>query len=286
MTHRCVRVGDLSFDVRLDGSPEDPPVLMLHGFPQDNSCWQSWVAPMVDSGHLVIRPDQRGYSPGARPRQASQYRIKHLVEDAVGLLDALGIKSCHVIGHDWGGVVAWGMASQHADRVSTLTVLSTPHPLAIVDVLIRSRQLAMSWYMAILQWPWLAESVIAPGRLAWPALMRGLPSTSRDHYQQRARDPNAFRGMIDWYRGLVLDLARPSLPWQPVLTPTLFAWGMRDPALGFAAAQRTAAYVVGPYAFIELARHGHWLPERAADDLVPLVLSHLQGSNDPEAGPL
>jgi pimeloyl-ACP methyl ester carboxylesterase len=235
---------------------------------------------MVEGGHRVIRPDQRGYSPAARPREPSQYRIGHLVEDAVGLLDALGIERCHVIGHDWGGVVAWGLASRHADRVLSLVVLSTPHPKAIVDVLMRSRQLTMSWYMAILQWPWLAERVIAPGRVAWPALMRGLPRDARHRYQQRASDLDAFRAMIDWYRGMALDLLQPSLIWEPVLTPTLYAWGMRDPALGLAAAQRTAAYVAGPFALVELARHGHWLPERAAAELVPLVLDHMRAASD------
>jgi len=254
---------------------------MLHGFPQDHSCWDSWVAPLSRDGYRVIRIDQRGYSPGARPRRVSDYRLAESVADAVALLDVLGIDRVHVIGHDWGGAVAWGLASSHPDRLASVTILSTPHPEALLRAIPRSRQLAMSWYMLILQWPGLARRVVAPGGPAWPALMRGLPRSSRSRYEARARDPQAFDSMIAWYRAMFLDVIRPSVDWGPIAVPTLYAWGRRDPALGVQAAQRSGELVRGRYEFVVLVGHGHWLAERAGQTLVPKVLEHLRHQDSP-----
>lgn len=276
MSHRSVRIGSWSFDLWQDGPGDGPVVLLLHGFPQDHDCWRAWIGPLTSAGYRVIRPDQRGYSPGARPAEAAQYQLGHLVADGLGFLDAAGVRAAHVIGHDWGAAVAWGMASEHPDRVASLTVLSTPHPRALVEACISSRQLLMSWYMGVLQWPALAWRVAAPGHWAWPRLMRGLPAEDRHRYAERASAPEAFSAMVNWYRAIILDALRPSLHWSPIEPPTLHAWGMRDPALGLVASQRTAACVSGPYRFLALARHGHWLPERAAEDLLPEVLAHLQ----------
>lgn len=278
-THAVVKVGGLAFDVWEAGGREDPAVLMLHGFPQDHSCWETWREPLVARGYRVIQPDQRGYSPGARPSEVAAYRLGELVEDAVGLVDALGIERVHVIGHDWGGAVGWGLASRYPERIRTLVVLSTPHPRALVRSLTRSRQLAMSWYMAILQWPGLAYRLLSPDGPGWSKLMRGLPEEARQRYAVRAGDPQAFSGMIAWYRAMALDAIRPSMHWRPITVPTMYAWGMRDPALGVVAATDTSLEVVGHYEFIALARHGHWLAERAGPELMPRVLAHLWRSS-------
>jgi len=276
-THSVLAVGDLAFDVWQAGDREGPAVLMLHGFPQDHSCWDGWKESLVERGFRVILPDQRGYSPGARPPKASAYRLGELVKDALALLDALGVAQVHVIGHDWGGAVAWGLASRHPDRLHTLTVLSTPHPRALLHSLTRSRQLAMSWYMGVLQWPALAYRLLSPSGPGWPHLMRGLPEAARQRYATRASDPRAFAAMICWYRAMVLDAIRPSIRWGPIVVPTMYAWGMRDPALGVVAAEATRAEVVGQYEFIALPRQGHWLAERAGAELMSRVLDHLQG---------
>jgi len=276
VSRESIQVGPWQFDVWQDGPKCGPAVLMLHGFPQDHDCWRSWVGPMVAAGYRVIRPDQRGYSPGARPKGATEYQLGHLVADGIGILDALGIEAAAVMGHDWGAAVAWGMASECPEKVTSLTVLSTPHPLALVQASSRSRQGLMSWYMAILQWQWLAWRVAAPGRPAWPKLMRGLPAEDRERYAERAGYEEAFASMVNWYRAIGLDAVRPSLRWRPIESPTLHAWGMRDPALGFAATQRTAEHVRGRYTLLALTRHGHWLPERAAKELIPACLGHLE----------
>ena len=123
----------LTFDVTDRGDPAAPPVLLLHGFPEDRHSWEPVTDRLVDAGLRTLAPDQRGYSPRARPSEPypQAYTLTELADDAVALLDAAGIEQVHLVGHDWGGALAWTLAGGHPDRVATLTVLSTPHPAAL-----------------------------------------------------------------------------------------------------------------------------------------------------------
>lgn len=269
------RSGELAFEYLDQGDPEAPACLLLHGFPQDLTSWDEVASHLLGAGFRVIRFDQRGYSPGARPQEVSSYRLGPLVGDAIGLLDGLGVDRAHVIGHDWGGAVAWGLASAHPERVRTLTVLSTPHPAALSRALRSSDQALRSWYMGLIQVPRLAERLLAPGGRMWSGLMRGLPASVQEHYTSRASEPGALAGMLAWYRAMPSDLRRSSVRWRPIDTPTLYVWGGRDPALGASAARLTSRYVRGPFTFVVLPQQGHWLPERAADQVASVLLPHL-----------
>jgi len=270
-----VNVNDLRFDYDDTGPNDGPAVLMLHGFPQDKSSWSRLTPALVEAGYRVIAPDQRGYSPGARPPRTDDYRLGLIVDDALGILDELGIAKAHVVGHDWGGAAAWAVASTAPDRVRSLTVLSTPYPAAMTRVALRSTQALKSWYMGLFQVPGLAERVLRPGSAGWRAIMRGLPADAVERYSDRAEQPGALSAMLRWYRALPADFRSPSVEWHRITVPTLYVWGSADPALGLAAAQATGDYVVGPYTFVVLAGQGHWLPERAPDQIAPLLLDHL-----------
>jgi pimeloyl-ACP methyl ester carboxylesterase len=226
----------------------------------------------------VIRFDQRGISPGARPMRVADYQIKYLVADTFGLLDELGVERVHVMGHDWGGAVAWAMALQQPKRLHTLTVLSTPHPSALARSLRSSRQALRSWYMGLFQVPGLPERLLAPGGRGWDLLTRGLPADAKRRYAKRAADPKALTAMLHWYRAAGRTLLTPARGDDLVRVPTLYAWGARDPALGVEPARLTAKYVSAPYRFIALTRHGHWLPERAASALSGEITRHIAGS--------
>jgi len=272
-----IPVGEYKFEL-LDEPGSDPdllPVLMLHGFPQDLSSWDELAAGLHQAGYRTLRPNLRGYSPGARPTDIDAYRMRCLVDDALGLLDALSVERCHVIGHDWGGALAWAMASEAPDRVQTLTVLSTPYPSAMTQVALRSDQGLRSWYMAAFQLPTLPERLLAPSGKAWRGLMRGLPTLAQARYSRRASEPGALSGMLAWYRAMGREMRNPSMGWHRIRVPTLYCWGARDPALGAAAARATRNYVAGPYTFVVLPDQGHWLPERAADRILPHLLAHL-----------
>ncbi len=231
----------LHFTVDDEGPRGAPTVLLLHGFPTDRSSWRS-VAPLLhEAGLRTLAPDQRGYAEGARPPGVAAYRLEELVADAVALLDTAGVETAHVVGHDWGGAVAWLLAAHHPDRVASLTVLSTPHPAALSRAW-RSDgdQRRRSWYVAAFQVPWLPERVLA-GRFTRVLVRTGMPVADAGRYAARLARPGALRGPIGWYRAT----RGSSLGAHRVTVPTTLVWGSRDAFLGRRAAELTAG-----------ARHG------------------------------
>lgn len=263
---RCP-VGDLVLDVRAEGPPDGPTVLLLHGFPQDGSCWDRVLPLLHAAGLRTVVPDQRGCAPGARPRGRGAYRLELLVADALAVLDAAGAPRAHVVGHDWGGLLGWVLAAHHPERVLSLTVASTPHPRALVRSLARSPQAVRSAYVAGFQLPLLPEALLRP-RLEELLLRSGLPAAEAARYAARMREPGALAGALNWYRALPLSRLRTGA----VGVPTTYAWGSRDAALGRRAAELTAEQVTGPYRFEELDA-GHWLPETRPGALARLVVA-------------
>jgi len=265
-------------DVRDEGPRSGDVVVLLHGFPQDSRCWSEVVPALHGAGLRTLAPDQRGYSPAASPEDVSAYRVSTLATDVLAVLDAADVTTAHVVGHDWGGAVAWYLAAHHAERVDSLTVLSTPHPSALAHAMTRSLQPLRSWYTLAVQVPVLPELVLS--RTLGPALRRsGLPPPLADRYARRFAAPSALRGPLAWYRAAG---RRP--PWEvldafgagsgEVGVPTTYVWGRHDPALGRAAAQATSTHVTGEYLFVELDA-GHWLPELNADEVAAAVLDRV-----------
>ena len=125
-----VRAGEWSFEVEVAGDVGAPLVLLLHGFPQTSDTWRDVLPALADAGYFAAAPNQRGYSPGARPATVEEYATRLLVGDALALADALDASRFHLVGHDWGGQLAWLIAAHHPERVRTLAVLSRPHPAA------------------------------------------------------------------------------------------------------------------------------------------------------------
>jgi pimeloyl-ACP methyl ester carboxylesterase len=272
MIERFQRQG-LTFDVR-DGGPADgTPVVLLHGFPQDGTSYDLVVPRLWAAGLRTLVPDQRGYSPGARPRPVKAYRTQELVDDVLALLDEAGLASAHVVGHDWGAAVAWVMAGRHPERVRTLTALSTPHPRALLGSLRSSTQALRSWYMVAFQVPVLPELALAPAMVA--VLTRsGLSPSSAEHAAARMREPQALRSAVNWYRALPASLRDP-VPRCSV--PTTYGHGRRDTFLGEAAANLTGDFVTGPYRLASLDA-GHWLPESHPAEVASLILERVSSA--------
>ena len=265
----------LEFDVADTGPIEGDCVVLLHGFPQDATCWDQVAPQLHQEGYRTLAPDQRGYSPGARPSGAGSYRVRELVDDVLAMMDAAEVRSAHVVAHDWGAVVAWALASDQPDRVSTLTNLSVPHPAAFKAAAWRG-QAVRSWYMGLFQVRGASERVLRPGSRLWGQFMKGLPEAFAAHYAARMSEPAALTGALSWYRALPLDLRHASVRVGRIAVPTLYVWGARDPALGRTAAEMTHQYVTADYRFEALPNAGHWLPEAHADDVTPLLLEHLR----------
>ncbi|SDR76435.1 Pimeloyl-ACP methyl ester carboxylesterase [Friedmanniella luteola] len=264
--------GNLTFDVRDEGPLDGPVVVALHGFPQTSACWSGVIPPLVAAGHRVLAPDQRGYSPGARPSDVASYATARLAGDVLALADAAGADRFHLVGHDWGAAVGWTLAGRHADRVASFTAVSVPHPAALARAL-RGTQALRSWYMAAFQVPGLAERVFRArgGDVVRRLLTRsGLPDPEPS--VRLLADPAAATGTVNWYRALRLP---GNLRAGRTRVPTLYVWSDRDVALGRRAAEGTAAFVDGPYRFVVLAGVSHWVPEERPAELAALLLEHL-----------
>jgi pimeloyl-ACP methyl ester carboxylesterase len=268
----------LTFDVDDKGPVDGRAVIMLHGFPEDRQGWAALAQPLVSAGYRVLAPEQRGYSSGAQPAGRKAYTLDQLTGDILALADAAGVDRFDVVGHDWGAAVAWELAGRHPERVQTLCALSVPHPRAMQYALWHSAQVARSWYMALFQIPALPERLLAwrQGQQLTASLVRsGLDQETAERYASRASRPDAMTGPLNWYRALPLDARRPL---GPVSVPTLFVWGDKERFVNLVAARACATWVTGPYRFVPLAGHTHWLPTTAAGEIAPLLLEHLAES--------
>ncbi|MET8043113.1 alpha/beta fold hydrolase [Micromonospora sp. NPDC005215] len=268
----------LTFEVTAGGPSDGVPVLLLHGFPQHSGEWDDVVPALHAAGLRTYALDQRGYSPGARPTAVADYRIPELVADVVAVLDALGLDAVHLVGHDWGAIVAWAVAAGHPDRVRTLTAVSVPHPAAMAYALTNDgQQKARSSYITVFRKPGTAEKVL----LAWHAtalrrLLGGVGDGPRvDRYAAPMREPGVLTAALNWYRAMSrADLAGVG----PVAVPTTYVWSDRDVAIGRTAAEACAANVTGAYHFVRLPGVSHWIPDTAPGPLAEAILARAGGT--------
>lgn len=264
-----------TFEVTDSGPADGEAIVLLHGFPESRDAWDE-VAPLLNgAGYRTLVPNQRGYSPGARPKKRSAYALPKLARDIVALLDQAGVERAHVVGHDWGGAVAWQLAANHAARVITATSLATPHPRAIFQAMTRSTQLLKSYYIFLFQFPVLPERAFTgPLRQrTWDTMRRsGLTEDYVARYQQLFAERGMARGAINWYRGALLTSPRGV---GVISVPTLYVYGTDDFALGRKAADLTADYVTGPYRYEVLDGVSHWIPEEVPETTAELVLDFI-----------
>lgn len=264
-----------TLDVEEAGPADGPLVLLLHGFPQTPDSWDEVLPGLAAAGLHAVAPAQRGYSPRARPSAAADYGIEALAGDALAVADHYGAARFSIVGHDWGGAVAWWLGATAPERVVTVTSLATPHPAAMASVAWRSTQVLRSLYIPFFRLPAVPERVLLAG--GGRPLERALRSSGLDArrtaaYVDAMRQPGALTAALNWYRAASpLALGRVG----PVDRPTLYIWGNRDTALGRAPATATASFVTGPYRFEELDAP-HWLPEVEPERVTGLVREHLE----------
>jgi pimeloyl-ACP methyl ester carboxylesterase len=267
----------LTFRARATGPDGGRLVLLLHGFPQTSRCWTTQLDALAGAGYRAVAFDQRGYSPGARPTDVAAYKPALLVGDVLAVADALDASQFDLVGHDFGGMVAWMVGGHHPDRVRTLTVASTPHPAAFRSSYKSggSDQGKRSEFMRDFRAGERGEmerALLADGAAGLCAIYRGLDASFVDEYVAVLSEPGALVAAIDWYRSMS---GSASAATPAAAMPTLYAWGDQDPALGRTAAVATADLVTGPYQFEVLDGVGHWIPELAAVRFTPLLLDHL-----------
>lgn len=264
----------LTFDVLDEGPGRSGTIVLLHGFPQTNQAWMDVAPHLHAAGFRTLAPALRGYCDGAMPAGRRPYRIECLVRDVVALLDAAGLEHAHLVGHDWGGAVAWQTAMQFAERVERLTVFSTPHPGALRRAAFTSLQGLRSWYMAAMAVPRLPEALLTRGVRRGALRRLGLPQSHAQAYRERILKEGAMRAMIGPYRALFVRPPRDAFDFDvEVTTPTTYVWPRGDAYLGRRAAELTEDFCTGPYRFVELDGD-HWLPEKQSVRVAQEILRH------------
>lgn len=281
--HQQVERDGLLLDVRVAGPADGEPVVLLHGFPQTSRSWTALARLLAAADRagdgpslLLLAPDQRGYSPGARPAGVAAYALEELVADALAVVEATGHGSAHVVGHDWGASVAWALTGHHPDRVRSLLAVSLPHPAAYGAALtVDTDQQARSAYLQDLRAPAPGpeDALLAEDALGLRAIWGdAVPLADQEADLEVLRD-GALHGGLNWYRAM-----RRAIADTPDATvPTTYVWGTEDAYSGEAGARRCGDHVRGEYRFVPLQGVGHWIPDQApqvlAGELQDLVAS-------------
>ena len=263
----------LRFDVRDEGPLDGDPVVLLHGFPQRASSWDGVVPLLHAAGLRTLAPDQRGYSPGARPRRRCEHTLDRLVGDAVALVERVG-RPVHLVGHDWGAAVAWLVAACRPDLVRSLVALSVPHPGAMVQAVTRlsrrAEQLRQSWYMLLFMLPVLPDRVLPSPRGTGALRAGGMTREMVATFRREVVEYGALPGALAWYRAI--PLTSPALRHQRVTVPTTMVWSDGDVAIARSTAMLTQRWVDAAYDFVELPSVSHWIPDEAPGAVAEAVL--------------
>jgi pimeloyl-ACP methyl ester carboxylesterase len=283
-----IAASGMTFQGRLAGMDNTPgePVILLHGFPETSAMWTDPMAKLADEGYRCFAPDQRGYSPGARPEQVESYTYDQLASDVIALADAVGFKRFHLVGHDWGSIVGWEVIRKHPDRVHSWTAMSVPHVDAFTGAIADDPdQQQRSQYIGLFLQKGVAEDMLAGNdfaglRVAWASI----PANLVAEYLKVFSVPGALTAGLNWYRGnaRLLDKRDRRDRFGPFSHPTLVIWGNTDIAVGRAGVERTAPYMRGPYRLVELDA-GHWLIQEDPERVYREILDHLRANRMTQA---
>ncbi len=275
---RFVDVGEVHLHVAESGN--GPLVVLLHGFPEFWYTWRRQIPALAQAGFHVVAPDMRGYNLSDKPEGVRAYRVPALVDDVAGLIRACGATRATVVGHDWGGLVAWAFAMEHPEMLDRLVILNSPHPRAMALAIRTPRQFLKSWYMMFFQLPWLPEAAIRA---------RGFASLLRDHERDpllpgvlderdRARhlaaleEPGALTAMLNYYRAL--GRIGVGVTRRRIEAPVLVIWGDRDRYLVPEVAAPDPELV--PHARVERIDASHWVHNEQPERVNALVIDFLR----------
>jgi pimeloyl-ACP methyl ester carboxylesterase len=262
VTHDLKRIRlstGVELDVAISGNPANPPIILLHGFPESHRTWRHQT-PELARDHYVVAPDQRGFARSSKPEGVENYAAGKIVADLIALADALEIGDFTLVGHDWGGAVAWMAALQHPLRIKRLIIINAPHPKIFQKSLFDdAEQRKASQYINRFRDTRLDQGLVGAG------LERFFASTYMDEWGQ----PGAMTAMLNWYRasGVVVpkpdeEVERPlwlDAPFPPVTQPTLVIWGMKDFAL-LPVQIEGLDEVVPRLTLVKIADAGHFVP--------------------------
>ncbi len=285
----------VDLDVAVAGEPGNPPIILLHGFPESHRTWRHQIPALAKAGWFVLAPDQRGFARSSKPEGVENYTPDKPVGDLVALADHFGIGRFTLVGHDWGGAIAWMAALTRHDRVERLVILNAPHPYVFQRTLIEDAgQRAASQYITAFRNPALEAHIDKVGLSSFFDTsfighsddFRNF-AAEKDAYLDEWSQPGAMTGMLNWYRASSIvvpavgeDAPRPAFldaPFPPVTQPTLVIWGMRDKALLPVQLEGLDA-LVPDLTVVRIADAGHFVPWEKPDAVTKAMLDWLPPS--------
>ncbi len=272
-----VAVGGFTFDVRMAGPDDGEVVILLHGFPQTSFEWRHQLRALGEAGFRAVAPDQRGYSSGARPPDIEDYALPLLVQDVIGLADAIGAERFRIGGRGGGAAVAWAVAVAACARVITANPVSVPHPDAFAAVLNdpTSCQVAASAYFDLFVQPNSEDAFLANDHALLRGVYAGIDDEAVAEYVRVLGSKAALGAGLNWYRANIGNRTLQGPPVGSVEVPTMFTWSDGDTALCIDGAVLTEQYVSGPYRFEVLEGVTHWIPDLAPDAMSSLLVEHV-----------
>lgn len=273
------------------GSPQGELLILLHGFPEFSGGWKHQIQALVDAGYWVWIPDQRGYNLSEKPAAVEAYAIQTLAKDVVGLISAAQREHAILVAHDWGGAVAWWVASFYPQHVKKMVILNVPHPSIMQKMMYQERfwlQFLKSWYFLFFQLPRLPEWFMLHGLGMWfmrgTALRGAFSPEDVANYQVAWRQTGAMTAMLNWYRATFRRAPQPAKRDKPrsaleVRVPTRIIWGKRDAFMHWSMAERSHQICTqGDLIFLEEATH--WLHHEFPARVNTLILEFLEGKHD------
>ena len=280
-------------NVALAGDRAAPAVILLHGFPESHRTWRSLV-PLLENEFFLVMPDQRGFGGSDRPSEVEAYRTDGLVDDVFALADALGLREFALVGHDWGGAIAWAAALRGEPRLVRLGIINSPHPAVFQKSLIGDAgQREASQYITAFRAPGFEKMVEAKGydwffetTFSRHVDMDLIPQSEKLQYIADWSQPGAFGAMLNWYRASRVLVPAPGaqLPipdwllraFPPVKIPTLVVWGMKDTAL-LPVQLEGLAELVENLTIVRLPQAGHFAPWQAPVEVASALEPFLAG---------
>jgi pimeloyl-ACP methyl ester carboxylesterase len=285
-----VQANGLTFEVDQCGDG-DRLALCLHGFPECSFSWRYQLPLLAKLGYTAWAPNLRGYGRTTRPAHIRDYALPHLHADVAGLIDAAGKRSTLLIGHDWGGAIAWNFVLQPTRPIERFIVMNLPHPAIFFAKLFRFPQVLRSWYVFFFQIPMLPEWLMTldHAKAVGDAFRNMAIDKSRfpeevlEVYRQQALQPGAMTAMLNYYRAIIRRWPKPAqLPRTPLDTPTLMLWGEHDTALGKELTFGTDE-LVRDFTLRYLPNVSHWVQQEAPETVNTMIEAWLTGQPVPSA---
>jgi pimeloyl-ACP methyl ester carboxylesterase len=283
--HHERMAGD-GIDLHVVVAGKGPPVILLHGFPENWRSWLQQIPALAAAGFSVLAPDMRGYNLSGRPPEREAYKLDHLVADVAALVRASGYARAHIVGHDWGGIIAWSFADRYPQLVDKLVILNAPHPKIYLEKVWHPPQMLRSWYVVFFLLPRLPELVLSANDYQAIRDMFGLRPAKRgafskrdiEHYVEALSRPGALTAALNYYRANVPGDTLRKFAHGPINAETLVIWGELDPALGLELLDGLSH--VAPHVRVyRIPDASHWVQNEVPAEVNQVLVDFLKGED-------